>query len=232
MTEWKKAGHLVVSTVKYVRENMDKNIPQILIDLRTMDEARKRHIYGAVSIPAKEIATAKDKFPADKKAPIILYASDTKFVVDTFKIVRGWGYTNTSVLEGGIEKWEEAENPVASNALKTEIAYAPKPRHGEIAIEEFKRIVEILPLDKLILDVRDEDEAMQGMLKGSKNIPTQEITSRMSEIPRDKEIIAHCITGVRAEMAYHILKDAGYNVRFLNANIKIDKDGRHEISKE
>mgnify|MGYP000458473827 CR=1 FL=1 len=33
-------------------------------------------------------------------------------------------------------------------------------------------------------------------------------------------------------MAYHILREAGYKVRFLNANIKIDKDGKYEISKE
>lgn len=39
-------------------------------------------------------------------------------------------------------------------------------------------------------------------------------------------------TGVRAEMAYHILKESGYRVRFLNANIKIDSSEKYEISKE
>jgi rhodanese-related sulfurtransferase len=73
---------------------------------------------------------------------------------------------------------------------------------------------------------------MQGMLKGARNIPTQEISGKLSEIPKDKEIVTHCITGVRAEMAYLILKDAGYKVRFLNADIKIDKDGEYEITKE
>jgi hypothetical protein len=31
---------------------------------------------------------------------------------------------------------------------------------------------------------------------------------------------------------YKIPKEVGYKVRFLNANIKIDKDGKYEISKE
>lgn len=229
---WKKAGNLVVSTAKYVKDNMDKEIPQILVDLRLTDEAKKEHITGAVSIPAKEISAAKDRLPADKKAPIVFYAADAKTAADVFKVVRGWGYTNTAILDGGIEAWKKAGNPLASGALKTTIVYVPKPRPGEITIEEFKTVAEALPKDKLILDVRDEDEAMHGMLKGAKNISTQAIPGRLSEIPKDKEIIAHCVTGVRAEMAYLLLKEQGYKARFLNADIKIDKDGKYEITKE
>lgn len=232
MPEWKKAGKLVLSTVNFVKDNMDKDIPQVIIDLRHPEEALKGFIPGAVSIPSERIANMKDKFPADKKAPIILYASDATSAIEAFKIVRGWGYSNTSVIEGGIEAWKKAGYNLVQGRLGETILYVPKPRPGEIPIEEFKQIVESMPTDKFILDVRDEDEAMQGMLRNAKNIPAQEISKRLSEIPRDKEIIIHCTTGVRAEMAYYILKEAGYKGRFLNANIKIDKDGKYEITKE
>lgn len=232
MPEWKKAGKVVLSTTKFVRENMDKDIPQVIIDLRDKEIAKREHIKGAVSIPSKEIEVSKEKFPADKKAPIILYDDDPKIAEKAFSIVRGWGYANTSILKGGFSAWKNEGNPTEVDKLQTTIVYVPKPRPGEIPIEEFKTIVETLPPDKFILDVRDEDEAMHGMLKGAKNIPAQEIMDRLSEIPKDKEIITHCVTGVRAEMAYHTLKDAGYKARFLNANIKIDKDGKYEISKE
>lgn len=232
MPGWKKKGNLVASTVSNLKEFIEKDIPHVLVDVRPTDIAKKEHLKGAVSIPLKEIGTAKDRFPADKKAPIVLYANDAKTVVDAFKVIRGWGYINTSVLEGGIEAWKKTGNPVISDELKTTILYVPKSRPGEIGVEDFKKIAETLPADKFILDVRDEDEAMQGMLKGAKNIPAQDIKSRLSEIPKDKNIITHCSTGVRAEMAFHTLKEAGYNVRFLNANIKIDKDGKYEISKE
>ncbi|MFN3740242.1 MAG: rhodanese-like domain-containing protein [Thermodesulfovibrionales bacterium] len=213
-------------------DNMNKDIPQVIIDLRTSEEVSKGFIPGAVSIPSEKIANMKDKFPADKKAPIVLYASDTTSAIEAFKIIRGWGYSNTSVLEGGIKAWENADYSLVKGKPGETIVYIPKPRPGEIFVDEFKQIVEALPPDKFILDVRDEDEAMQGMLRGAKNIPTQEIPKRLSEIPKDKKIIIHCSTGVRAEMAYHILKEAGYKGRFLNANIKIDKDGKYEITKE
>jgi rhodanese-related sulfurtransferase len=63
------------------------------------------------------------------------------------------------------------------------------------------------------------------MIKGAKLVPDEEILDRLAEIPKDKKIVTHCSTGVRAEMAYHKLKEKGFNVAFLNANIEIDKDG-------
>lgn len=229
---WKKAGNIVTSTAAFLKDSKDKDIPHVLIDVRPADAAKKEHIKGAVSIPLTEIEKAKDKLPGDKKAPIIIYCSTVKASEDAFRIVRKWGYSNLSYLAGGIEAWKKAGNPVLSGDLAATIVYAPKPRPGEISLEEFKKIAETRPADKLILDARDEDEAMQGMLKGAKNIPSQAISAKLAEMPKDKEIIVHCVTGVRAEMAYLTLKEAGYKARFLNAEIKIDKDGKYEITKE
>lgn len=229
---WKKAGNMIVSTPQYLKETMDKGFPPILIDVRSVNEAKRAHIDGAVSVPSQEMIKAKDIFPASKSAPIMLYAADTQSAEKAFVIVRGWGYGNTSILEGGVVRWKELGNPVVSGELKTSIVYIPKLRPGEISIEEFKGIAETSTVDKLILDVRDEDEARQGMLKGATNMPTQAIPNRLGEIPKDKEIIAYCANGVRAEMVYYLLKDAGYKVRFLNASLNIDKDGKYTITKE
>lgn len=232
MPAWKKAGNAVLSSTKNLKEMMDKDIPNVLIDVRPTAEAKKGHIQGAVSIPASELAKAKDRFPGSKSAPIILYGTDTKAAVEAFKTVRGWGYSNTSALEGGLEAWKGIGGLVVSGDVGTTVVYVPKPRPGAISIDDFKVVAETLPAGKLILDVRDEDEAMQGMLKGALNIPGGDIKDRLKDIPRDREIITHCVTGVRAEMAYNILKDAGYKVKFLDADIKIDKDGKYTITKE
>jgi rhodanese-related sulfurtransferase len=70
------------------------------------------------------------------------------------------------------------------------------------------------------------------MLKGALNVPTWEIKDRLNEIPKDKEIIVYCSSGIRAEITSHILKEAGYKVRYLYAGIKIDRDGKFTIIKE
>jgi len=232
MPVWKKSGNLIASAVSNLKVSIDKDIPHVLIDVRPAETAEKEHIKGAVSIPLKELANAKDKFPVDKKAPVIIYGNTVQMSEDAFRIVRKWGYINASYLAGGIDVWKKSGYPVENNALKTAIAYVPKPKQGAISVDGFKSIAETKPSGKLILDVRDADEAAAGMIAGAINVPAGEISLRLSEIPKDREIITHCVTGVRAEMAYHILKEAGFKVVFLNAEIKIDKDGKYEITKE
>ena len=227
---WKKAGNLIVAEPATLKTMLEKDIAHVLIDLRDAREAEKGFIHGAVSIPATELAAAKDAFPADKSAPIILYAD--KLDVTSFKTVRNWGYKDTAVLNGGVDAWTKDAGKIEKGNPGTTISYVPKPRPGEISIEEFKTIAEKGAPEIIILDVRDADEAMHGMLKGALNVPAGQIKERLTDIPKDKEIITHCITGLRAESAYEDLKAAGYRTRFLNALIQIDNDGKYEITKK
>lgn len=233
MPAWRKAGKLTIECVQCLIERVKLDIPTVIVDLRPTSDAKKGHIPGAVSIPLTEISTAYDRFPRDKKAPIVLYSYDTQSAVQAFEIVSVWGgFTNITVLEGGFDEWLKIKGKVATGDMPTKIVWEPKPRPGEISVEEFKAIVERIPADKFVLDVRDTEEAENGMLIGAKNIPTQDVPKRLAEIPKDKEIIVHCLTGVRAELAFHALKNSGYKTRFLNAIIKIDPTGRYEITKE
>ena len=230
MPVWKKAGNLIVSETKALKDFIEKDIAHVLVDLGDAKAAQKGFIKGAVSIPAKDLQAAKDRFPADKSAPIILYSEKEDAVA--YKTVSSWGYKNVSVLSGGIEAWKKDGGKLEKGKLTTTVSYVPKPRPGEIAIEDFKALAEKIPSDKIILDVRDKDEAMNGMIIGAINIPAGEIKDRLKELPKDKELITHCTTGIRAESAYDDLKEAGYKVRFLNAIIQVDNDGKYEITKK
>jgi len=230
MPAWKKAGNLVLSEPSYLRDLIGKDIAHVLVDLRSPAEAKKGFIQGAVNVPMTELAAAKGRFPADKSAPIILYSDSMS--EEAFKTVRGWGYREATILRGGFEAWKQMGGKVSVGELKAVISYVPKPRPGEISIEEFKMIAENGSPDKVILDVRDTDEAMNGMLKEAVNIPAGQIKDRISELPKGKEIITHCTTGIRAEMAYDDLKENGVKARFLNAVIQVDKDGKYEITKK
>lgn len=236
---WKKAGKVLESTHVFIDDMIKKDMPFVLIDVREAKRAKEGFIQGTVSLPFVIFETSLGYLPDDKKAPIVLYgdAADMNAVsaLAQMTITKG-KYRNVSVLRGGYEAFAGAAPKLIKTGeispVNTKLAYTAKPRPGEISVADFKKIADTLPADKLILDVRDMDEAQTGMLLGAKNIPAQEISARLAEIPKDREILVHCVTGVRAEMAYLTLKDAGYKSRFLNANIKIDKDGKYEITKE
>ena len=63
-----------------------------------------------------------------------------------------------------------------------------------------------------------------GQLKG-------EIADKLDGLSKDKDIVTYCTTGVRAEMAFNVLKEKGYKVRYLDANVAPDKKGGFSISK-
>lgn len=55
--------------------------------------------------------------------------------------------------------------------------------------------------DLYLLDVRTPAEYLEKKLDGSTLIPLQELDMRLSEIPKDKEILVYCRTGRRAQEA-------------------------------
>ena len=85
----------------------------------------------------------------------------------------------------------------------------------------------------MIIDVRNEDEIKSGMLKNAINIPEEALSEKTGIIPKNKLIITQCASGVRAEMAYHALKELGYpTVGFLNAKVVFEKNGSFTISQD
>ncbi|MDZ7761472.1 MAG: rhodanese-like domain-containing protein [Desulfovermiculus sp.] len=217
---WKKKGNILLTTRTYLRERKGN---YVLLDTRDRERASQGHIPEAVSLTLQEISARKDRFPLDRQAPIILYSQNTdrSRLQSAVQTIRSWGYKNVSVLDQGFQGWVSAGEEVEKGQPEKEIVYQPKPLPGEIPNQEFAMIIENQPEDKVILDVRAPSEVAAGSLPSAVQIPLDELQLRMNELPRDKEIIAYCSTGMRAEMAYNMLKKEGYKVRFLNDTIDI-----------
>jgi rhodanese-related sulfurtransferase len=229
MPAWKKAGGLVVSGPVGLETWIKGGEAFVLVDLRDADAAARGYIPGAIGIPAKELASWKDRFPENKKAPIVLYDA-AQAGTDAFRTVRGWGYVNTAVLRDGIGSWtgELKAGPLAAPAR---IEYVKRLKPGELTIEEFKKIVDMRPQGTLILDVREQP--VDGILVGALPIPQSQFEARFAEVPREKQIAIHCNTGILAKQAYDLLAAKGYDkVRYLNAVVVIGANGAYEVSEK
>lgn len=184
-------------------------------------------IPGAVALSLDRLEGMKGAFPKQKKAPVLVYGSGEE-AVTAFSTIRGWGYKNASILDGGVDAWVSAGNGLDGSAQE-KIAYVPKPRPGEMPVAEFKKAADAASPVVVILDVRGSDETSQGMIKGALNIPLTELEERSGDLPRDKKIVAQCNTGAQAEMAYNLLREAGFDVAWLNAKITVTADGSYVI---
>lgn len=211
---------------------MDTETPVVLIDVRDAESAKAGHIKGAISVPGDMLASYKDKFPDIKKAPVILYGADTEEGMKHFATVRGWGYKNATILKGGFAGWQKGDLPVDTGATPTEIVYVPKPKPGSLSINDFTMVADNKKGDAVILDVRTDEETEEGKITGAIAIPADEVGERLAEIPKDKTIVIHCSTGIRAEMAYLALKENGYKANYLDANIKVASGGDYTITEK
>lgn len=63
----------------------------------------------------------------------------------------------------------------------------------------------------LLLDVRTPDEFRASCVKGSVNIPIDEIEARVAEIPTDRPIIVYCASGARSAAVQRYLSQIGYS---------------------
>ncbi len=68
----------------------------------------------------------------------------------------------------------------------------------------------------LVLDVRRNSERHASHIQGTTHIPLHELKTRVSELPRDKEIWVHCAGAYRAAGSLGILESAGFRPVFIN----------------
>ena len=220
---WQGSGKPLVTTYEFVSKRLD-NV--VLIDIRGPEAAKKGHIQGAFSIGLDQLVTEKDSFPLDTKVPLILYGDQTDLlkITPVVEELALWVDHKMFVLDGGYSGWTQRGGPVQSEKIRSKIVYLPKPGLGEIVGDEFMNIVNSQPEDKIILDVRNLDETSDGKIEWSINIPLDDLQGSLGKLDKEKEVIVHCGTGMRAQMAYSVLKNAGYITRFLNDKVAFIKN--------
>jgi sulfur dioxygenase len=98
-------------------------------------------------------------------------------------------------------------------------ARVPRPADWGPVRQSYAGLLEIEPdwvsqhLDRLhVLDVREprEVEESLGRIQGAQVIPLNELKARLSEVPRERPVVAVCHAGMRSGQATVILRGAGF----------------------
>jgi hypothetical protein len=94
---------------------------------------------------------------------------------------------------------DQKGNRTASSSNRAVVPATPSDPSAHIApADGVKRVTTVEARDALangtavIIDVRPATAYQQNHIKGSVNIPLDQIESRLSELPRDKTIITYC----------------------------------------
>ncbi len=69
---------------------------------------------------------------------------------------------------------------------------------------------DLLSNGAIILDVRTKEEFDRGNIKGSINMPLNNLMNTISNLDKNKPIITCCASGMRSSTAKSLLKNSGF----------------------
>ncbi len=91
---------------------------------------------------------------------------------------------------------------------------------GLVRVAQWYDVPKLLESGAVVVDVREPAEREGGILPGSLSIPLGELRSRLGELPKDREILAHCASGQRSYNACRILMQHGFKCWNLTGSYK------------
>lgn len=179
----------------------------LLLDTRNAEEFAKGFIEGSIYIGLEgQFAPWVGALIPSVKQKIALITPIGK-EEETVRRLSRVGYDNViGFLQGGIEAWD-------GDLMNIQRVDAPYISQG-------------LQADEILIDVRKPGEYEAEHLENVPNIPLDFINERMSEFPKNKNMVLHCAGGYRSMIATSILLSRGFS------NIKDIRGGFVAITKE
>lgn len=212
---WNNAGNFFITEPNaLVKRGKDLNF--IIIDIRSEVEREGGAIPFAYY---KEIEKFKWEDFSLKLGmpPILFYGQDEKderAKIAAEKIIN-WRFQSeelkdgyVSILNGGVKKLKEEGFKLEKVKLKEF-----KKEHLKSEGELWEEDLDLLKEGYVFVDLRDEEDFI---FKNSLKIPLSKLDEKIKDIPKTKEIVLFCYEGKRARIAYEILKNLKYKVKYLN----------------
>ena len=131
----------------------------------------------------------------DSEKPILLVSDPNSSETIVRSLIRQ-GYDRfAGYLYSGIVSWAKAGQAVETLAV--------------LPVPDFCNALKTEP-EKIILDVRTEDEIVDGGLTHGLRIPVTHLQENLSAIPKNKPLFIVCPSGNRSILAASLLKNAGW----------------------
>jgi thiosulfate/3-mercaptopyruvate sulfurtransferase len=216
-----------------------------IIDIRPADAFAEGHIPGAVQVDLAAFGTTVDGVPGmligpdafaavmgelgvDNDGAVVIY--DSNWGMPAARLLWAlsyYGHTNSAVLNGGWDRWEEEGRPISKAiTLPTPTHFTATPTPALLA--ELSWVQSHLDdPNVVVVDTRTPKEYTDGHLPNAINWdwmngvavegwdtvrPAGELATELAAlgITPDKEIVTYCRSGARASHTHLLLRNLGY----------------------
>lgn len=164
-----------------------------LVDLRDKEAFAAQHLPGALSFAKLESLSTHAGWvlPYDDR-PLVLIGRSEQIEEATRRLVR-IGMDNIAGYIPRLEQFADESDFDCYPIVDVDTAHRLWERDGA-----------------QVLDVRADSEWEEGHIPGAIHVHYGKIRDQLDQIPRDKELVVHCASGIRANLAASQLRAEGY----------------------
>lgn len=163
-----------------------------IVDTRDPVEFAGAHLSGSINIPVDGKYATWAGTMLSKDVPIVVIADEERVSESIMRLGRiGFDHV-AGYLNDGLNALRDRSDLIQSTH-----------RVPAMAVAELSE-------PTTILDVRSQTEWQQGHIPGSLNLPLNQLASRLSELPREGNLVVHCQGGYRSAIASSLLQGEGF----------------------
>ncbi|MCU4176422.1 FAD-dependent oxidoreductase [Carboxylicivirga sp. N1Y90] len=183
----------------------------VVLDVRDVFSFQKSSLKGAHHLPLEMLSEQLESIP--KEVPILVYDEIGKKGHQALRTLIGAGFTEVYNISGGHISLQRHAAAVGYKNFQV-VALPIEKKSIESSVEESvesNQEINTNDNERLVIDVRTQEEFEEGAYPGAINIPLDDITSGADlETNKDREIIVYCASGARSAYAQQFLLQNGY----------------------
>jgi rhodanese-related sulfurtransferase len=98
-------------TQRELMQQLDRNAPPVIVDVRRPDEFATGHVPGARNIPHSEIAARMHELGDNRHEEVVVYCESGRRAAIAQGILEHAGFTQVRHLEGDMQSWRKRHLP-------------------------------------------------------------------------------------------------------------------------
>jgi rhodanese-related sulfurtransferase len=206
------AQHIPPADLKLL---LDTRATCALIDVREPGEYNSAHIPGASLVPRRQLELRLLRLVPYRETLVIVCDDDGRRATLAAATLERMGYSDVSILEGGINRWATAGYPTewGVNVPSKEFGERMQVQHQVPEMHPEELHARRQRGEKLvILDSRTPEEHRRSTIPGSRSAPGGELALHITDLVPDPEttVVVHCAGRTRSLIGARLLQRMGW----------------------
>lgn len=185
-----------------------------IVDVRDEDTFASRHLLVASCLPISRIEVLAPRLLPRLSLPIVICDDGDGHAEIGYRRLTEAGYSDVSILDGGIAAWEAAGFRLYSGVHVVSKAFAEVVEHvcetPHLSPDQVKKKIDSKE-DMVIFDSRSFEEYNNNSIPTARSVPGAELVYRVQELVPSPEttIVVNCGGRTRSIIGAQVLRNAG-----------------------